>query len=389
MDVVAKLFIIAFCCEFILRLLAEQRYFYTGRHRYFNMFESIINALMLLTALGVLRGAHFSALRVLRVLRTVRSFLGPALGLRKCRFMMVAIMSSCGSLFWALVLLFVVVYCFAVYLQHVMLSYLRCGHVDSSIREAMMDNWDGMLLSIRSLVYSITGGKDWADLSRPFWLIHDGPLHGVLYIVFVVLTVFGLLNMLVAIFTKEAADILTWDHETVLEHELANDSAIEKQFRYLFDLIDRDDDKFLTAQEIKDGLEDKTVSAYFHYLHTDTAKNSDFFNLLDTNDDGRISQDEFVKGCFRLRTQAKPLEMQSLIWDCKMMSLKVDEIGSGLAAIAEHLHIPISYEACGRGVLGDPRRASVGMSDVKSSNSMKGVRHVRTMVETVNSLYSV
>merc|ERR1712039_1119536 len=110
-------------------------------------------------------------------------------------------------------------------------------------------------------------------------------------------------------------------------------------------------------------------------------KNSDFFNLLDTNDDGRISQDEFVNGCFRLRTQAKPLEMQSLIWDCKMMSLKVDEIGSGLAAIAEHLQIPISYEVCGGGVLGDLRRASDGRMHMKASNNMKGVQHVRTMVE--------
>merc|ERR1711862_592189 len=116
----------------------------------------------------------------------------------------------------------------------------------------MMGNWDGLLVSMRSLVYSITGGKDWAYLAGPFWLTHHGPLHGMLYVAFIVLTVFGLLNMLVATFAKEAADILTWDHEIVLDHERAIDSAIEKQYRHLFGLIDRDDDKFLTVQEIRE-----------------------------------------------------------------------------------------------------------------------------------------
>jgi len=45
-----------------------------------------------------------------------------------------------------------------------------------------------------SLIYSVSGGADWGVLAKPWWTI--GPPIGIAYMMFVTLTIFGLLNVL-------------------------------------------------------------------------------------------------------------------------------------------------------------------------------------------------
>merc|ERR1712151_1466100 len=152
----------------------------------------------------------------------------------------------------------------------------------------------------------------------------------------------------------EAADILTWDHEVVLDHELAKEGVIVKQFRQLFDLLDVHQNGYLSVQELKRGFEDDHIQAFFQYLNIDTTMNSQFFHLLDVDSSGTVTEDEFIKGCMRLQNGAKALEIQSLIWDCKLLSHKVDDLGNCLETICSHLGV--SYERPRTGTIGDIRR---------------------------------
>merc|ERR1712062_649973 len=42
---------------------------------------------------------------------------------------------------------------------------------DDPVRQALEENWLGMWISIRSLIYGISGGADWGALAEPFWQI--------------------------------------------------------------------------------------------------------------------------------------------------------------------------------------------------------------------------
>merc|ERR1711983_165087 len=84
-----------------------------------------------------------------------------------------------------------------------------------SAREHLSKNWKGMPNAVLSLIYSISGGADWGNLAHPFWSV--GIVYGLSYVAFVILTIFGLLNILVGIFVQEAEELSKWDKNFVVD----------------------------------------------------------------------------------------------------------------------------------------------------------------------------
>merc|ERR1711920_578824 len=81
-------------------------------------------------------------------------------------------------------------------------------------KETLQDEWSGLGFAVRALVYTITGGLSWGDVSEPFW--HMSFVHGTIYGLFVVIAIFGLLNVLVGIFVRQTEEARSWDLDGVL-----------------------------------------------------------------------------------------------------------------------------------------------------------------------------
>merc|ERR1712062_431495 len=103
-----------------------------------------------------------------------------------------------------------------------------------------------------------------------------------MYTLFILFTMFGLLNIMVGVFVQEAAGILNWDRELVLEDVLDQKESRLNQLRDLFNELDEDLDECITIEELTKGMKDKRIKAYFTHLNIDTATAPEFFSFLDS-----------------------------------------------------------------------------------------------------------
>merc|ERR1712079_360307 len=90
-------------------------------------------------------------------------------------------MASLGALAWALVLMALVILTAAIYLEEIALQYMEDHHnmADDPILMELKQSWGGMYVATYSLIYSISGGKDWGDLADPF--VKISVLNGFIY----------------------------------------------------------------------------------------------------------------------------------------------------------------------------------------------------------------
>jgi hypothetical protein len=307
--------LIFFTIEVALRALAEQRDFFCGPHRRWNIFDLI---LLGINAVDFTPFAHriMDVVRVLRMLRMLRLFeIFPDL-----RTMMYSLCACGPTLGWAFFLLLVCMTMVAMYLDEVSLYYMKPseGHQtkwlsDQDIR-TLKENWNGMYLSIMSLVYSITGGADWHELAEPFFNMGKmGAVHGLLFTMFILLTVLGLLNILVGVFVQKSDDLSRFSRDTALANARQRLKANSTDMEELFNEFDRSSHKYLSREEIIEGLKRPRIQAYFHHLNIDIVQPDLMAQFFDVNNEGVVDKKEFVKGCQRLTGAAKPAEIAILL----------------------------------------------------------------------------
>merc|ERR1712048_1548851 len=152
----------------------------------------------------------------------------------------------------------------------------------------------------------------------------------------VLVSLFGILNVLIGTFVQKASQIELWDRElalmaTDLHHQTQNET-----YKMLFKEIDADGSGSISLTELKHRLSgphsDKRIQNYFRHLgiDIDTAAH-EILVALDNNGDGVLSLDEFVMGCRKLQGVAKPAQLEQLM-------LKIDGIARMLDSRGMHVN---------------------------------------------------
>jgi len=278
----------------------------------------------------------FRLLRIFRAARAVRL----VQYLRQLRLMLYSVVSCLVSMFWAVLLLLIFMCLYALYLQDTSLAYLKetwfqinnSGGPPSpemkkefgSVMEQLGEHWNGMGYAVCSLVYSISGGADWGDLAEPFWTIRGGS--GISYIVFVILTIFGLLNILVGIFVKEAEEISKWDHDFVVDGFITKKKQKEEEISNLFDIMDTESNGELSLKELSDALDNPKIQAQFALLEVEVEKVGVLFHIMDVDGDCSITKGEFVQGLAKLHGNANATDVADLLIEEQKLNKKLDSL---------------------------------------------------------------
>jgi len=264
-------------------------------------------------------------LRILRAARAVRIFQF----MKQLRLMLFSVMSCLVSMMWAILLGFLIICLFALFLEDSALAHLKELKGNETALKPVVtslgNNWNGMPQAIVSLIYSISGGADWGELSEPFWIIP--PFCGVAYMVFVILTIFGLLNVLVGIFVADATELQKWDKDFVVDTFVQKCREQQQEISDLFDSIDLDKTGRISCEEMAKALQKDNIAAYFQHLEVEVSKVEVLFHVLDSNGNGTISRDEFMQGLRKLHGAANATDVADMIIEEQKMNEKLDTLG--------------------------------------------------------------
>lgn len=324
-QVIDVTFTIVFALEFFGRWWLWGRIFFTGLDKVWNAIDlvcvvsSILDVVVVFLEAGLFPDMSFIRLvrmfRILRVMRAVRGLRA----VRDLRLLIAAIMASMASFFWGFCLL-----CFTIFLFDiaVMQSLVVCA--DSFGRELTPEIYElyGTVFSTWiSLFKAISGGMDWGDLVDPLNSVSS--VYVWCYMGYISIVVFGVMNILTAIFCEQASQIAKVDPGLVIEDEMARTSDDREQLKKFFYYADVDKNGMVDINELERGLKSPERRAMLNLLQVDVAEARALFDLLDVERRGTISLNAYIDALLRLRGAAKGCDAAMLLVEHKRLLLRL------------------------------------------------------------------
>lgn len=291
--------------------------------------------------------------------------------------MVFSLVHSLPSLLWVLVLMLFVLCTFSVMIVHGIIVGIRLDDEEdmsspkylqklANLKE-LKKYYGTMPLAAESLFQAICGGQDWNVLYQPLRELSD--LLGFLFYCYIFFMVFGVLNVVTSIFVDAAYRASQKDPDIAIQ------SIIEQEREYVHDLrkfflrADTDGSEMLSYEEFFGCMQSAEVQAYFRLLELDTTQATTLFNLLNKDEDGEISIEEFIQGCQQFRGQAKSLDMAILLQKHAAMQEYIEgEFGEVLEALKKN-------DALDKSVAGAPPTNTVKTESVKGRSTTNRTFH--------------
>jgi len=334
-DVLEQFFKVVFTLELVLHILDEGLHFYarTNRNLAWNTFdtfvvasswvEDIINLLFASSAdVSALRGIRIVRLvRILRVVRVMRFF-------KELRAMVQGIIASLRPLVWCLVLLLLVMFTFGILILQI---------ATQKIVESPDDDYDdlytafgGIMRTVYTLYNTITGGMDWGDAAELLIMIH--PVMGLVFSLYIAFAVLCMLNIVTGVFVENANQITGGDTDNMVLEEMNARQKIQGEIRIMFHRAtgQSSEEVRLNQRQFVDFAQDAVIQAYFrkHGLDIENDAASELFRLIDRDDDGCVTADEFVDGCSRFIGAPRRLDITRLRREHEMMRQQVVQLAT-------------------------------------------------------------
>jgi len=205
--------------------------------------------------------------------------------------------------------------------------------LEDSLTVQIQKLYGSVVVTMMTLFGAISGGSEWAVVADPVRRI--SPIFMVLWVFFMCIMIFGVLNILTGLFVDAAMNAAKSDHTAFIREALADEMSITSTLRQSFAKSDTDGSGTLTQDEFDALLGDEEVCAMLDHVGLQVHEASGLFRLLDDDKSGRISVDEFIGGCIRLKGGAKEVDIITVIYLIKRMAkinLNLLDLGDDILA---------------------------------------------------------
>jgi len=321
-DPIMFLFVMEFVilCVFIfelsVRLLAEGwSRFVLAANRYWNLFDSTVVFLSVIEiSVGLLASSsvmlNLSMLRIVRIARLMKfmRIIRVMRFFRHLRILVTSIVGAMRALIWAMILLNLLIYAFAVFLTDQVTEFVhKNAQADPAICSRLQSVFGSMGRSSLTLFECMIGGLDWGHVYEP--LMHVDAFSCALFLSYIALTILAMLNVITGVFCEEARQNSSRDVDNVLLEILGSRECIEKDIRKVFDGIDVEQNGIVKFPEFYKALQQEHIQNYFEVIGLAPWDAIQIFHLINPNEEGGIDVDSFVEGVCQLRGTAKMVDI--------------------------------------------------------------------------------
>lgn len=320
-----------FFMELVLRVLAlGLRPYFCCEDKAWNIFDFVLVAMSLIDVAILLQGAGSSAdwtaqLKILKMLRVVRIFRAFRF-FRDLSLMALMIFDSLKSLFWALVLLMIIVYVFAIcFTQGAELHLREFMENPTPNYDSIAEYFGNLPKTVYILLQAMLGGVSWGEVTNA---LKDMPwIFFALFFFYLSFTILAVLNIITGVFVDNAVETAKTQREFLVQKEMELREAYTKEMRQFFMEMDSDGSGSITMAELMEYFDDKRVQSYFQALGLDPEDTERLFELIDEDGSGEVSIDEFLQGCLRLKGLARSIDVHAVLTCCKSLQRHLDPIG--------------------------------------------------------------
>jgi hypothetical protein len=292
--------------ECAIRLFIHGRTFF--KHKW-NVFDLIVVFFGLFgrimeTVLGHAGGTnveHFQILRSIRMFRLLRAA-RIVISFKELYSLICGLSSCLKTLFWAAGLVFLLLTMWSIlsveYLHPLIRNlteegyYSDCSHCHHAFKDIMSANLT---------LFGIVSGGDWVELWRP--AIERHPWTAAIIVCIIFTMVFGMLNLITAVIVDTAARAREADVMHMAKHKEFERQEAWEYFANLCLILDENHDGEISLQELQKGIREiPELSAQLSVLGVDDDDLQLVFDVLDSNQDGKITHTEFIRQLYKIQT---------------------------------------------------------------------------------------
>ena len=178
--------------------------------------------------------------------------------------------------------------------------------------------------SMLSLFEAVSSGTDWGD-----YVTFLNPLPWIytfVFLTFIFVGIFAILNVVTGVFVQGALDNAQSDRAACARKTRKLRDTYLLEMRQFFQDLDADGSGYITQDEFHDALCDGSTRDFFDAYGFEFQDMDLLFALLDREANGRVSCEDFLKGCMKLRGGARSLEMTVVLFQNKWLMHSVGRL---------------------------------------------------------------
>merc|ERR1712136_450129 len=222
---------------------------------------------------------------------------------RKLRTILLAVMNSNTMLLWAFVVLLMTVYLFAMIFLNIAALHIYESSDGDPFVDELRTYFSSLPMTMLTLFMSVSGGIDWWVAVKP--LLGIGVSYAIIYVLFVVITQMGVLNVISAIFVNDAMETTRMDSDLRMQMEVDETRfAIERLTEIFADLTGGALGLHIPQRDFVQGVQSVEIKLKFAMLGLHFVDPVNFYKSLDVDQSGEVGLEEFVMGCLRLKSGA-------------------------------------------------------------------------------------
>eukprot|EP00929_Paragymnodinium_shiwhaense_P116445 TRINITY_DN8599_c0_g1_i1.p1 TRINITY_DN8599_c0_g1~~TRINITY_DN8599_c0_g1_i1.p1 ORF type:complete len:779 (+),score=176.52 TRINITY_DN8599_c0_g1_i1:131-2467(+) len=323
-----KFFFVFYVCELTLRLWVHKHYFFCNEDCSWNWLDFFLVSLsvmeLLLTTVKTSFNKMFMRiLRLLKVSKLLRVF-------RAVRFLwemrqFVERLRGCVmSLFWASVVIALVLLVFSLFFVQAMAIYWRehSGGGEDALSQIQRDDitfyFGTVYRAMVTLLEICVGHGDWEG---KYLLISDtGIWNANLFIFFTVFFTVAVWNIVTSVFLENTIRVSQPDREAELLEKHRHDVEDAKELMRILRMADVDRSGMVSLDEFEEFMTNETFREYFDMRGIDVKDTEMFFHMIATSTGcDEVDLEAFVGSCLRVKGTATSIDLHTLAFEAKVM----------------------------------------------------------------------
>lgn len=207
-----------------------------------------------------------------------------------------------GSLFWTIL---VIEHC-----RDLAVEALQDPNAIPECPESLSRYWTSVGTSMLTLFASISGGLDWESAIQPLRMV--SPWAVGLVLLYVTITVFAVLNVVIGVFCNTAIENAGADKELASIKQVYTKSNQVSTLKKIFYEIDSSGSDEVSIEDLEEAMRGGELKNFLESMGISTDDVWTLCILLDTDRSGTIDLEEFVTGCMQLHGPAKSMQLAQM-----------------------------------------------------------------------------